>query len=334
MRNRELWLYIGVSCGIGLVGSAVGFAIGRQAGLLCLALLVLLGGWGLCFTLWRYRKIRMLSDVLALAAGGGQVPDIRTNREGELSILQNDLYKITSALAGRASHLQQDKKQLAATLGDISHQLKTPLTSLLVLTDLLQDESLPAEKRQEFLQRVQVQLERTSWLVQSLLRISRLDAAVVNFRQDEIPLHRLLSKAAEPLLPLAEQGGVSLSIDCPRGLNWQGDAEWTGEALGNLLKNCIEHAPHGGSVAVRCVDNPLHTLILVEDDGPGFSENDLPRLFERFYRGAGAEGEGVGIGLALAKSILQAQGGDVAAENRPQGGARFVVKLYKARPGG
>lgn len=147
MRNWEIGLYGLVAGAVVALGVAVGFALGIKSGLLCLALGLLLAGWGLAFTLWRYRKIKALCRTLQAAATGAQVPDIRTNREGELSILQNDLYKLLTQLAGQADHLRTDKRYLADTLSDISHQLNTPLTSLMVHVDLLQSEVLPPETR-------------------------------------------------------------------------------------------------------------------------------------------------------------------------------------------
>lgn len=329
MRNREIGLYLAVAGVLTMFGAWIGYQFQPEVGLLCLLLCLALAGWGLVFTLWRYHKIRELSQTLEAAAAGARVPDIRTNREGELSILQNDLYKLTTQLTGQADHLRADKCYLADALSDISHQLNTPLTSLMMYVDLLHNESLPNEKRRDFLALLSSQLERLRWLVAALLRLSRLDAGVVAFQHGDIVLHRLLSDAAAPLLPLAEEKDVALSIDCPRGLGWTGDAEWMREAVTNLIKNAIEHAPPGGQVQLRCTDNPLHTLLAVEDDGPGFSAKDLPHLFERFYRGENEAGGGVGIGLAMAKAILQALGAGLAAENRQEGGARFVVRLYK-----
>ncbi len=329
MRNREIWAYAGGCLAIGAAGAALGFAINTGAGFIALALALALTAWGLAFTLWRYRKIRALSGALAVAAAGGRVPDMRTNREGELSILQNDLHKVSSALAGRAERLGTDRAQLANALSDISHQLKTPLTGLTVLSDLLQDDSLPQVNRKAFLARISSQLERLNWLVGALLRLSRLDAAVVDFVPEPLVLHKLLSRAAEPVLAMAEQKGVAVRIECARTLTWTGDANWTAEAILNLVKNCVEHAPPGGNVTLRCEDNPLHTALVVEDDGPGFANEDLPRLFERFYRGGRKGDEGVGIGLSMARSIFGAQGAELTAENRPEGGARFVVKLYQ-----
>lgn len=329
MRNREIGLFLTIFLCIWAGFSYAGFQINIFSGWVC----VLMGGaliiWSLLFTAWRYRQIKKLSAALAIAAAGAPIPCLRTNKEGELSILQNDIYKLTTTLAGKAEHFYKGKEFLANTLSDISHQLKTPLTSLLVLSDLLQEESLPIEKRKEFLQRVSAQLERLRWLVSSLLQLSRLDAEVVTFRSVTMPIHSLLNKATEPLLSLAEQKNVAISVHCPRQLSWTGDPDWTQEALTNLLKNCIEHTAIGTTVTMQCVDNPLHTLILIQDEGSGFAPEDLPRIFERFYRGAQSEG-GAGIGLAMAKSILQAQCGEVTACNRAEGGACFCVKLFKA----
>lgn len=328
MRNREIGLYLIVAGVITVLGTWTGCLVEPTVGLLCCTLSLALSGWGFAFTLWRYRKIKELTQTLEVAATGAQVPDIRSNREGELSILQNDLYKLITQLAGQADHLRTDKIFLADALSDISHQLNTPLTGMMVHVDLLQSESLPPEKRRAFLNLLSGQLERLRWLVAALLRLSRLDAGVIFFKRETVALHRLLSDAVAPLLPQAEAKDVALSIECPRGLCWSGDAEWTREAVMNLAKNAIEHAPSGGLVQLRCADNPLHILLTVEDDGAGFSATDLSRLFERFYRGANEPSEGVGIGLAMAKAILQAQGAGLSAENRSEGGARFVVKLY------
>lgn len=328
MRNRELACLLLPMGGVSAVGCIVGFLLGFWPGVLCFCLCAALCGCAFAFTRWRYLEIKKLSAALAGAAGCGQVLDVRTNREGELSILRNDIYKVTSALAGQALHLQRDKAFLAGALEDISHQLKTPLTSLLVHSDLLQNKALPPEKQREFLRRMSAQLERLRWLVFALLKLSRVDACVVDFKREALSLHALLAGAIAPLLPLAEEKNIAINIDCPRSLVLRADKNWTEEALCNLVKNCVEHAPTGGQVWLRCIKNPLHTLLYIEDDGPGFAREDLPWVFERFYRGKNPSGEGVGIGLAMAKSILQAQQATLAAENRPQGGARFVVKFH------
>lgn len=328
-RNREIVLLAALWLLLSSVGVLLCWRETAQAGLIALGLALALGVVYAAFTGWRYRELRQLSTYLSLVYSGGKPLDIRDNREGELSILKNDLYKITCVLERQADQLYADKDYLAQALANISHQLKTPLTALFVMNDLLRDEGLPPAKRQEFLDSSGEQLERIQWLVASLLTLSRIDAAVITFKKEPIKLSALLAKAAEPLAVPMELAGVTLVIDCPAELSWQGDANWTAEALSNVLKNALEHSQAGGMIAVRAAENPLHTEITVTDSGSGIDEAELPFLFQRFYKGRQAQPGSVGIGLALAKTILQSQNGDITAGNAPEGGAQFVIKLYK-----
>ncbi|MFV0350805.1 MAG: sensor histidine kinase [Oscillospiraceae bacterium] len=331
MRNKEILLYSAVALSLTAAGTLTGgLAAGLPGAIVCGVFCTLLCLWGLLFTRWRYRQILLLSAQVNAAIQGGPVLPLRTNREGELSILRNDLYKVLSAYAGQSEQLRRDKTHLSVALSDISHQIKTPLTGLLVMCDALQSDALPEEKRKNFVHRIETQLERLRWLVDSLLRLSRLDAGVVPFQKKQLVLHTVISRAAQPILPLAEQRGVAIQVECPRSLVWVGDAEWTAEAVCNLLKNAVEHTPPGKTVYVNCRQTPLHTSLQIQDEGPGFAEEDLPRLFERFYRGSSAhtQSEGVGIGLALAKSILMAQGAQLTAQNAPPKGACFTICLH------
>ena len=328
-RNRELrflaaaWLAVGALCV--LLSLACSPAAALAAGGTALALGLVYS----VFTAWRYREIRRLSTYLSRVYSGGKPLDIRDNREGELSVLKNDLYKITCVLQRQAEQLYADKDYLAQALANISHQLKTPLTGLFVMNDLLRDEKLPPEKRREFLASSGEQLERIEWLVASLLTLSRIDADVITFKKEAVSISQLLAKAAEPLAAPMEAENIVLRNTCPPDIHWQGDGGWTAEALTNVLKNAVEYSPAGGTITVCVAENPLHTEIVVTDEGPGFAEEDLPFLFQRFYKGQKAQSGSVGIGLALAKTILQSQNGDIFACNAPEGGARFIIKLYK-----
>lgn len=328
-RNREIVFLLAAWLLLTSVGVWLCWLESHRAGLIALVLALALGAVYVAFTAWRYRELRRLSRYLSAVYSGSKPLDIRDNREGELSILKNDLYKITCVLERQAEQLYADKDYLAQALANISHQLKTPLTALFVMNDLLRDEGLPPAKRREFLDSSGEQLERIQWLVTSLLTLSRIDAAVITFKKEPIELRSLLTKAAEPLLVPMELADVALIIDCPAELSWQGDAGWTAEALGNVLKNALEHSPKGGTITVRAAENPLHTEITVTDNGPGIDEAELAFLFQRFYKGRQAQAGSVGIGLALAKTILQSQNGDITAGNAPEGGAQFVIKLYK-----
>lgn len=329
LKNREIKLFFGGYFVLSALTAGFCFYFSAPAGWACLALALILGEGFWLVTWWRYQQIRRLSSYLASVYSGGEALDIRDNREGELSILKNDIYKITRVLTRQAELLHQDKDYLAEALGNISHQLKTPLTSLYVMTDLLKAPGLPQEKRQEFLTRTTDQLDRIQWLVASLLKLSRIDAAVVTFKKEPVMITELLNRAVAPFEIPMEAKEIQLTKTGDAALCWTGDMSWTAEAVGNIIKNCVEHTPQGGSIWVDCVENPLHTEISITDNGPGIPPRDLPFLFQRFYKGENAGADSVGIGLAMAKTILQSQNADVFAENLPQGGAKFTIKLYK-----
>lgn len=329
IRNKEI-RYLAAGClALGALGTAAGFWITPLAGVLALCLSLGFSALLFLFTAWRYREIARLSSYLAGVYTGGQTLDIRDNAEGELSILKNDLYKLTLTLSEQAELLKKDKRALSNALSDISHQLRTPLTSLFVMTDLMREQELPKEKHEEFLDRIASQLERIQWLVSSLLKLSRIDAGAVEFKREQIGVGTLIDRALAPLLIPAELRGVALSVSCGEGLSVVADESWTAEALTNVVKNCIEHTPEGGNIRVEASENPLHIAIAVTDTGCGIDREDLPHLFERFYRGKNAGDESVGIGLAMAKSILQQQNADIFVRSEIGQGSRFTLRFYK-----
>lgn len=328
-RNREFRLLFTGLLAVSLIGSAVCFFLSVAAGWAALVGFLLLDGLSLWVTARRYRELARLSGYLAAIRRGDYSLDVRDNREGELSILKNDIYKMALRLGEQAELLQKDKKYLADSLADISHQLKTPLTSLLVMTDLLADEGLPSHKRAEFTTAIRDQLQRIEWLVTALLKLSRIDAGAVVFRQDELALSGLLSRALAPLRIPMELKNQSLSLVGAEGVFLCGDENWLCEALVNILKNGVEHTPPGGRLSIVCAENPIHIAIVIEDDGPGIAPEDLPHIFERFYRGKNASPESVGIGLAMAKTVLLHQGATVEAASEPGHGTRFTIKFLK-----
>lgn len=279
------------------------------------------------YTLRRYRRIGQLSEYLAQVYTGGQPPRLSGQTPGELSALQDDLYKITSILQQQAAALEADKRFLADSLSDIAHQLRTPLSAILLQCDFLREE-LPPGEAEEGLAQIETQTGRIRWLVEALLRLSRLDAGVVPFEKKEYPARQVLQRAAGGLAELYLKRGVELQADCPEGLFCVCDLEWTAEALANLLKNAAEHTPPGGRVQVECSRQALYFEFRVQNEGSAIPEEELPRLFERFWRGASASPGSVGIGLPLARSIARGQQGDVTAENTPEG-PLFRLRLFR-----
>lgn len=280
------------------------------------------------YTARRYREIKALTGYVDRIQHRVESLDIRDNREGELSILKNEIYKLTLKLVNQAELLQRDKTYLADSISDISHQLKTPLTSMMVMADLLTENDLPREKQAEFLHNIQSGLERMQWLVQSLLKLSKLDADAVSLKKETVYVEEVIKKATEPLLIPLEIKNQELVLEGSSDVTFVGDMLWTVEAIGNIIKNCMEHTREGGRITISYGQNNLYTNIVIKDNGEGIDKEDLPHIFERFYKGKNASSESVGIGLALSKSILNRQKATLEVKSTPMEGSTFTIKFY------
>lgn len=280
------------------------------------------------FTRARYRRIAQLSQGLNRVLHGAGELAIAECQEGELSILASEIQKMTQSLLETSDQLRREKNRLSDAMADIFHQLRTPLTSMNLMVTLLSREELSYPRRLELARMLREQLERTQWLVEALLKMSRIDAGAVSFRRESVDVSDMLRQAAEPLRIPMELRGQNLILPETEA-NFQGDKNWTAEAMGNLLKNAMEHTPEGGRIVVSAEETALFTQITVTDSGEGFAPEDIPNLFERFYKGKNAAPTSIGIGLALSRMILSAQDAVITAKNAPEGGAEFTVKFYK-----
>ena len=283
----------------------------------------------LVFCLYRRnRKLKKLSlDLDQLLHDGTPLP-IREYQEGELSVIANQLQKVTLRLLESADQSRADKEQLADALANISHQLRTPLTAMNLTAVLLSDPDLTQQRRGELNRELRSLLNRMDWLVESLLKLSKLDAGTVTMAKEEISLRELISRAVSPLEVAMDLRDQRFAVSC-REERLTVDPVWTAEALGNILKNCSEHTPAGGTISASVQENALYTAVTVEDTGSGFDPRDIPHLFERFYKGANATETSYGIGLALARTIITAQNGTIQAMNGTSG-ARFEIRFYKS----
>lgn len=329
LRNKEIKIYLTLLLSIVIVGSVISFLVDIIAGIAAFLSLVLMLAISLFFTRWRYQQLDELSGYLKRITSGEYSLDIRYNDEGELSILKSEIYKVTVTLAEQAELLKKDKLFLADSISDISHQLKTPLTSMFVMTDLICNENLPQDKRMEFIQNIRSQLERLQWLVSSLLKLSKLDAGAVRFKKEAVNVNALIRKAAEHLLIPMEIKEQTLEISGDDNAQFTGDFNWSSEAITNILKNCTEHTPKGGKIWINFSENPVYTLINIGDNGGGIPKEDLPHIFNRFYKGKNANNDSIGIGLAMSKSILQKQSGSIEAASEKGEGTQFIIKIYK-----
>lgn len=247
-------------------------------------------------------------------------------REDDLNQLENQVQKLTVRLREQADLLQKDKKYLADSIADISHQIRTPLTAIHLICTSLMDENLSEEDKNS-LWEIKRQLGRMDWLINSLLKIARLDAGTITFQSRTYPLKELADQALLPLEIQMELKNQQIRKEIDG--SFCGDLSWTAEALGNILKNCSEHTPEGGTIRLTGHENALYTEITVRDTGPGIAPEDLPHLFERFYRGKDAKDQSIGIGLALSRMILARQNATLQARNSPKGGAEFIIRFYK-----
>ena len=248
--------------------------------------------------------------------------------EGELAILSSSIRKMTLKLKEQASNLTDEKKVLTDAIADIFHQMRTPLTSMRLSCSMLSEEDLPYEERIRFVRGIKKQLERMQWLVETLLKMSKIEAGTVTFRRERLDAKELVQKACEPLLIPLELRDIKLQITTnDAGLT--GDMEWLAEAVGNIVKNCMEHTPEGGQISINAEENAIYTVLTIEDTGKGFDKNDIAHIFERFYKGKNSGSESVGIGLALCRTIITGLDGTIKAENGKDGGARFEIRFYK-----
>ncbi|MBZ9622441.1 HAMP domain-containing histidine kinase [Clostridium sp. FP2] len=330
LRNKEIKIYLTLLVSISLMGSVACFFVNIIAGIIVLSALLLVIVISFIFTKWRYKQLDQLSEYLRRITSGEYSLDIRDNDEGELSILKSEIYKVTVSLHEQAELLKKDKLFLADSISDISHQLKTPITSMFVMTELICDESLPQDKRQEFTQNIRSQLERLKWLVASLLKLSKLDAGTIELKKENVNVRELISRATQHLLIPMEIKEQILEISGDDNAKFIGDFNWSSEATSNIIKNCIEHTPCGGKIVIDFCETTIYTMIKIVDSGGGINKEDLPYIFNRFYKGKNADNNSIGIGLAMTKSILQKQGAIIEVTSEKGKGTQFTIKIYKS----
>lgn len=328
-RNPEIQRQLIACAAIALIASVAAWMLcDARAALIVLIVSLAFTAMHFGVTRRRYRAISELSDTIDRVLHDCEENNISTSSEGELSILRAEIQKMVVRLRQTASALQADKSQLSDAIADISHQLRTPLTSMNLTVSLLRRENLPEPRRIELTRDLQKSIRRIDWLIETLLKLSRLDAGTAKFESARISVRALVDRAVEPMTISMELRGLELET-AVRDEAFTGDLAWSVEALGNVIKNCVEHTPPGGKIAILARETPIFTEIAVSDTGSGFAPGDIPHLFERFYRGQNASADSVGIGLALAREIVARQNGTIQASNRREGGAQFLLRFYK-----
>lgn len=267
------------------------------------------------------RRIQALADYLE-QVNRGKAIILSTSGEDDFSKLEDEIYKTLTFLYQTREAAVQARNDFAENLSNIAHQIKTPITAISLSFQMMRQE--PDGRH---LKQVEKQLRCLTRLEEALLVLSRIDAGTLPLQRKEVDVFTLLVLAADNLQELFKGSGTSIEIPEAGGMMIMADLDWTMEAVMNLMKNCMEHGK-GGEVHCSYAQNPLYTEILIWDEGEGFAKEDIPHLFERFYRGQNAGEGGIGIGLALAKEIVERQNGTISAKNRRGGGALFEIRFY------
>ena len=328
LRNKEFQRFTVLFLAMAAAAVIAGFAVNKAAGVLAAVCSAAFGTAFFLYTKARYQRIAQISDQIDRVLHGADRLDMEEPEEGELSILHSEITKMTLRIREQNAALKREKMHLADSLADIAHQLRTPLTSANLILSLLANTSEEGQ-RKAFVRETEELLVRMDWLITSLLKLSRLDAGVVEFQKEPVEADRLIHTALRPLLIPMELHNLEIKVQAPEGITVWGDCGWLSEAIQNILKNCMESAGDTGTIQIDCSDNPMFTGITIRDSGPGFEREDLPLIFDRFHRGKGSGTSGYGIGLALSKMIITRQGGTITAGNHPQGGALFSIRFPK-----
>lgn len=288
------------------------------------------------FILNEYRAVFSKIRSLSLAAEKVVEEDFNIvlpdDREGEFGILGHNFNIMASRLKQSLDKLKEEKVFLKNIISDISHQLKTPLSSLIMFNELmLENKNMEEQQRVEFLQKIKSQLNRMEWLILNLLKMARLEAGAIDFKKEHIPLIKPINKAINALRDKAEEKGQSLMLKETTGdICFTGDEDWTAEAVINIVKNCIEYTKEGGEIVIELSETPLFSRVIIKDNGEGIDNKDLPHIFERFYKGSNSiKVESVGIGLALTKLIIEGQGGTISVYSKKGKGTKFEVTFLK-----
>ena len=275
------------------------------------------------------KKIKEIEKYIEAINNKNYTLKISENSEDEFSNLSNELYKTTVMLKEQASNSQKSQKTLQTNIEDISHQLKTPLTSISIMLDnIIDNPDMEIETRQKFLHEINRQIEWFNWLVIALLKLSKIDSGTAVFTKKEINVEKILNHVIQNLaIPLEiKQQKIIVNGNSSKFI---GDYNWQLEALTNIVKNCIEHTPNHKNIYIKFEENNFYTKITIRDEGVGIAKEDIKHIFERFYKGKNSSENSIGIGLALSKSIIERDNGYIICSSKEGEGTTFEIKYMK-----
>ena len=276
------------------------------------------------------KKINEITKYIEEINRGNYKLNIEENTEDELSILKNELYKITIKLKEVAENSQKDKTTLKDSLSDISHQIKTPITSILIMLDnILSDENMPEDIKKDFIKDIKREIVNIKFLVESILKLSKIDSNSIKFIKKEVFIKDIINEAVKNVSMLSELKNIEIIVSGDDSIKTICDLKWQVEAITNILKNCIEHSYENKKIYINYNQNNMYTELKIEDNGTGIDAKDLPHIFERFYKGKNSSSDSVGIGLALSKSIIESNNGYIQVDSELNKGTTFIIKYLK-----
>lgn len=275
------------------------------------------------------RQIDELINYLTKVQDRGTFPELTTEAEGKMLILKSEIYKLATTLKEQYSSEANKNKYMADMLSNISHQIKTPLTAITIMTDVLKGDNIDEYERRKCIVNITKQTDHITWLVQTLLALAELDAGVLVMKKEQVRLDKLIGEITDSLALLADVKDVELRTSVGSEIILECDNRWTKEALLNIIKNCLEHTGEGGRVSISASLSNLVTEIRIRDNGEGISEDDIPYIFRRFFHGDNRTADSNGIGLALSKQLIMVQNGMIDVTSKVGEGTEFIIRFYR-----
>lgn len=252
------------------------------------------------------------------------------NKEGDFYILSLQFKLMANRFYESLENLKREKMFLKNIISDISHQLKTPLSSLIMFNELMKNDNIPKEDREDFLDLSDQQLKRMEWLIINLLKIGRLEAGVIEFNMIKNPLYITVNRSLAGLIQKAKEKNQDIIVNIDKNVYFKHDMDWTGEALSNIIKNSIEHTNKNGKIYISCEETPISISIFIKDNGDGIPKKIQKKIFRRFYKGENSVNPcSIGIGLSLSKSIIESQNGSISVKSEDGKGTEFAITFLK-----
>ena len=278
----------------------------------------------------RKKELDELIDFLTKVQDRDSFPELGLEAEGRMLILRSEIYKLASTLQEQYSGEVKKNVYMADMLSNISHQIKTPLTAINLMTDALKSGNMDESQRRRCIANIEAQTDHITWLVRSLLALAEIDAGVLVLKKEPVKVIDLINGIVSDIAIEADLKDVLIETNVSSDHEISCDRRWMGEAFSNIIKNSLQHTEPGGTIRISSEDTNIHTLIRIEDNGCGISKKDLPNIFDRFYHGEKSDPNSNGIGLSLSKQIINSQNGQITCDSEVGRGTVFEIKLYKS----